>query len=140
MNQPVAAVFLANETRHSYWGRVFISCSRKRVIFHSRTNAIKVYAPVGSLNRVIILTRCEIKRRRDESRFHSQVSLCHSTTTQARLYTSFMNISYACYTKRFEISLALLWDSTVMSILVQVETNLKIHTEATKYLIQVYIS
>lgn len=44
------------------------------------------------------------------------------------------------YTKHFEISLTLLWDSIIMVTLAKHETNLRIYTKITQYLVLVYIS
>ena len=43
------------------------------------------------------------------------------------------------YTKHFEISLTLLWDSIIIVTLAKLETNLRIYTKITQYLMLVYI-
>ena len=43
------------------------------------------------------------------------------------------------YTKYFEISLTLLWDSIIIVTLAKLETNLRIYTKITQYLMLVYI-
>lgn len=66
-----------------------------------------------------------------------------SNASDSQIYSNTCNhhsrVHYVCYTEHFDISLALLRDTTIMITLIKFRTYLKIYLEATRYLVQVRI-